>query len=267
MTDSVAIPLGVLVLLLASTAAGAWVQLLLPEHHRTPATTDAVRVAVNMLVTFAAVVLGLLTSSASDAFSQVDGRLRGYATLLIQLDQSLREYGTDADPLRQALRAYTAAAIADTWKQEPPPPGDYYPKHLRAGRPGTLENTQLGGMLAGIEIALRRMDPPDPFHQGLARASLGAADKLLDQRWQLIQSAQGGLPIPFLVVLLLWLVIVFLCLGLTAPRNALTYAITGLSALLLTSAVFVLLEFDYPFTGFMAVSSEPLRNALEHMSQ
>lgn len=267
MSDSALIPLGALVLLLASAAAGAAVQPLLPEPHRSRDTTDAIRLATGMVVTFAAVVLGLLTSSASDAFNQVDAHLRGYAAVLIQLDQELREYGAGADPLRQTLRRYTAAAIADTWRQEPPPPGNDYPKHLRAGRPDDLESKELGNMLLRIEITLRQMDPADPFHAGLARESLDTVDKLLDLRWQLIQSAQGGISSPFLGVLLLWLVVVFLCLGLSSPRNALTYAITALCAVMLVSAVFLLLELDYPFTGFITASSGPLRDALQHMSQ
>lgn len=267
MSDSAFISLGALALLLASAAAGAALQSLLPERHRTPDTTDAVRIATGMVVTFAAVVLGLLTSSASDAFNQVDARLRGYATVLIQLDQGLREYGAEVDPLRQALRRHAAAAIADTWRQEPPPPGNYYPKHLRAGHLHDLESTELGKMLVGIEVALHRLDPADPFHAGLARQDLDTAEKLLDLRWQLIQSAQGGISFPFLAVLMLWLVVVFLCLGLSSPRNALTCAVIALCAVMLASAVFLLLELDYPFTGIFTVSSAPLRDALQHMSQ
>ncbi len=267
MSDSGFIPLGALVLLLVSAAVGSIVQSLLPEHHRSRETIEAVRTAIVMVVTFAAVVLGLLTSSASDAFNQVDSRLRGYSTVLIQLDEGLREYGAEAAPLRQDLRRYTAAAIADTWRQEPPPPGDYYPRNMPAAPSGDLENKRLGDMLQHIELALRRMDPTDPFHRGLAEANLKTADRLLDLRWQLIQSVQGGISLPFLAVLLLWLVVVFLCLGLSSPRNALTYTITGLCAVMLVSAVFLLLELEYPFTGFITVSSAPLRDALQHMGQ
>ncbi len=267
MSDPVLISLGALALLLVSTAAGAAVQSLLPERHRSRDTTEAVRTAIVMVVTFAAVVLGLLTSSASDAFNQVEGGLRGYAAVLIHLDRSLREYGSETDALRQALRSYTAAAIATTWKQEPAPPGDYYPRHLGTEHPHSVESAELGQMLVNVELALRHLDSTDPFHKGLARESLDMADKLIDLRRQLIQSAQGELSSPFLVVLLLWLVVVFLCLGLSSPRNALTYVVLGLCAVMLTSAVFLLLELETPFTGFITVSSAPLRDALQHMSQ
>jgi hypothetical protein len=265
--ESPLIPVAVFVLLAASTAAGAYVQARLPERHRSSETTSAVRDATGMIVTFAAVVLGLLTSSASDAFKEVDGHLRSYAAVLIELDQTLRDYGPGADPMREALRAYTAAAIADTWRDENPPAGDYYARPP-PGRPGgSMENLALGRMLSRIEVALRHLDPADPFHQGLASASLATMGKLLDRRWAVIQSAQNGVSVPVLAVLLLWLAVVFVCFGLTAPPNALARAIIGLSAFVLASAVFLLLELEYPFSGFVAVSSAPLRDALQHMGR
>ena len=50
--------------LLGSTALGLFVRPFLSEAHRSRETTDFVRLVVIMLVTFLAVVLGLLTSSA-----------------------------------------------------------------------------------------------------------------------------------------------------------------------------------------------------------
>lgn len=267
MTESVFVPLAVFALLVAGSLGGAYLQSLLPERHRSSDTTNAVRAATGMIVTFAAVVLGLLISSANSALNEVEGHVRGYAVVLIELDQALREYGPDADPLRQTLRAYTAAAIADTWKNEPPPPGDYYPRPIRGPHHGQIESVQLGQMLSHIETALRRLSPPDLLHQGLAQSSLAAMAKVLDRRWGLVQSAQIGISMPFLVALVLWLAVVFVCLGLTVPRNALAQAAIALCALVLASAVFLLLEMEQPFSGFIAVSSQSFRDALEHMSR
>ena len=266
MSASVLAALAVLALLLASSAAGATVQALLPDRHRTSETIDAVRTAVSMIVTFSAVVLGLLTSSASGTYSEVQGRLRGYSAVLIQLNRELREYGSEADPLRERLRSYTAAAIADTWKQETPPPGDYYPKHFHTAHPGDLDNETLARMLQSVELALLQLNPQDPFHQRLAQESLGTMERLLDLRWRLIESARNGLSAPVLAVLMLWLAIVFGCLGLTAPRNVLSYTVTACSTFVLASSVFLLLELNEPFSGDIVVSSTPFRDALAHMT-
>jgi hypothetical protein len=267
MSDNALIPVTIAVLLLLSAAVGAWLQSLLPDHHRTRDTTEAVRMTAGMLVTFSAVVLGLLTSAASAAFSDVDGQLRAYSAVLIQLNRELREYGGEAETMRQALRRYTEAAIADTWKAETPPPGDDYPRHLTPSRPGGLDSEQLARMLQEIELSLLRLEPADTFHQRLAAEGVATMERLLDLRWRLIESAQRGLSVPFMATLALWLAVVFACLGLTSPRNALSYAVTTCGALVLASAVFVLLEFNQPFTGFITVSSAPFRDALAHMDR
>lgn len=266
MSTSVLAALAAFALLLASAAAGVAAQVLLPARHRTPETTDSVRTVVGMIVTFSAVVLGLLTSSASGTFGEVQGRLRGYSAALIQLNRELREYGAEAAPLRASLRSYTAAAIADTWTQEAPPPGDYYPRHLTQAHPGTLDNEVLARMLQGVELALLKLDPPDPFHQRLAQESLVTMERLLDLRWGIIESARNGLSTPVLGVLLLWLAIVFACLGLTSPRNPLPALVVACCAFVLASAVFLLIELNAPFSGLIVASSTPFRDALAHMT-
>src|SRR5471032_2256548 len=114
--------------LLAATGLGVFVRPLLPEEHKAHETVQLLKLVVGMLVTFAALVLGLLTASSKTVFDTTTTDIRTYAAELIQLDNSLREYGPEADAPRRVLRAYTAAAIASTWAQEPPPPGDYYQK-------------------------------------------------------------------------------------------------------------------------------------------
>jgi len=73
--------------------------------------------------------------------------------------------------------------------------------------------------------------------------------------------------VPFYVVLVFWLAIVFGSFGLTMPRNALSYTAIGLGAVSIASAMFVILELDTPFSGLFTVSSQPLRDALAHLSQ
>lgn len=120
-----------LLILLGGSAVGVSIRPFLSERHRSRETTDLIQLVLTMLVTFAALVLGLLTSSVKASFDTIDTDLRGLSIQLIQLDRSLREYGSEADPPRALLRSYTAAAIASTWTEDPKPPGNYYPRHRR----------------------------------------------------------------------------------------------------------------------------------------
>jgi DMSO reductase anchor subunit len=53
----------VFLLLCGSAVVGFFIQRLLPERHRTRESIELVHLAIGMLVTFAALVLGLLTAS------------------------------------------------------------------------------------------------------------------------------------------------------------------------------------------------------------
>src|SRR3954463_7306440 len=66
-----------LVVLLCSSAAGLFIRPLLSERHITREIFELIQLVTTMLVTFAALVLGLLTSSAKTSFDRVGNDLRG----------------------------------------------------------------------------------------------------------------------------------------------------------------------------------------------
>jgi hypothetical protein len=256
------------VILIASSLAGLYVRPLLSERHRGADTLDLLRLVSTMLVTFAALVLGLLTSSVKTARDTVNVDLRGFGVMIIELDQSLREYGPQTALARAQLRTYTAAAIATTWADEPLPPGDYYPRSLpRSTVDERIESSRLGDMLAGIELEIRRLQPQDEFHRKLADDSLRDFQQLVQRRWKLIEEASSSIAMPFYVVLVFWLAVVFASFGLCAPKNMLVFAMLTLGAISIASAIVVILVYDTPFGGLFPAASQPLRAALAHISQ
>jgi hypothetical protein len=257
-----------LVALVAASALGLAVRPFLSEAHRSRETTELVQLVVTMLVTFAALVLGLLTSSVKTSFDTVENDMRGFSIELIRLDQSLREYGEAADPIRALLRTYTAAAIASTWPGEPAPPGDYYPKQLASlASDVPLESSALGDVLNQVEIEVRRLEPRDAMHWRLLTTSLNQLERVVHVRWKLIEEAHSSISPPFYLVLSFWLVIVFASFGLSAPRNAVSLITIALGALSIASVMFVILDMDASLGGVFAVSSRPLRDALAQLSR
>jgi len=256
-----------LVILLGGSALGVLVQPFLSEHHRSQETTDLIRLVVTMLVTFAALVLGLLTSSVKTTFDTVDNDLRSFSINLIQLDRLLGQYGSETDAARALLRSYTAAAIASTWATETNPPGGYYPMDVAPPSDNSIESVKLGDMLAHIEIDLHQLDPTDPMHRRQAVVILNQFEQLMRLRWRLIEEAHSSISMPFYIVLTFWLVILFASFGLSAPRNALSYITILLGALSIASVVYVILDLDTPFSGLFMVSSQPMREALAQLSR
>ena len=248
--------------------SAAWsclkLQWLLPETHRSRETADFVRLVITMLVTFAALVLGLLTTSVKANFDSVAQDIRGYATEIIDLNRLLLAYGPETAQARGLLRDYTAAAVATTWPQEEPPP------HALRPPPGPvddfMENSSLGRMLNDVGAGLQALDPPDPIHQRLAAQARARLDTLVQHRWKLIEEAAGEIGGPLYLVMVLWLTVIFGSFGLTAPRNMLVMIIVAMCAASLASVEFVILDLSTPFSGIFVVPSLPLRDALRHLA-
>jgi hypothetical protein len=101
--------LAVFVLLCSSAGLGILLRPRLPEHHRARETLELMQITIGLLVTFAALVLGLLTASVKQAYDSAANDRQRYALQLGLLDQCLRDYGPDANKARADIRSYTAA--------------------------------------------------------------------------------------------------------------------------------------------------------------
>ncbi len=256
------------ILLALTLMASAWigwaVRRRIHQRHVSHEATDSILLMMGMLVTFSALVLGLLTSGAKQRFDGLNDSLSAYATSLIEVDHRLRLYGPDADPIRATLRAYTAAAIADSWPNEVLPAGQYPRFSSQPATPG-IERYQLGDMLSQVDVALEKLDPADAFHQRMAERLRNRAAQAIQQRWQLIFAARSTVSLPFLLILTAWLSIVFFLFGMASPGGRLVYAVVALSAVLISSPLFLIMDYSEALNGVFTISSAPLRSALIHM--
>ena len=99
---------------------------------------------------------------------------------------------------------------------------------------------------------------------GSARA-LDVTSDLAKTRLRLFTQKDSSIPVPFLVVLVFWLMVLLGGAGLLAPRNVTVVGVLLLCALSVSCALFLILELDRPFEGIMRVPSAPLREALERL--
>ena len=257
----------VFVLLLATTGLGFLVQPLLPEEHKAHETVQLIQLVIGMLVTFAALVLGLMTASAKSSFDTASNDVRTYAADLIELDTTLREYGSDTTSARHLLTMYTSAAIASTWPNELAPEGDY-PRNIGPSDDNQkLENRRLGDMLTAVGRELRQLRAHDPLQQHALDDALIQYRRTVDARWKIIEEAHSSISKPFFKTLTFWMCVIFLSFGLIAPRNALALVTITLGAVSIASAIYVIVDLDTPFTGPIVISSGPMRDALQHLQR
>jgi uncharacterized membrane protein len=75
------------------------------------------------------------------------------------------------------------------------------------------------------------------------------------------------IPMPLLIVLVWWFAVIFACLSLFAPRNALVMAIMFACALSVSAAIVLILDMDSPYQGVIRLASAPLRDALAQLGR
>ena len=91
--------------------------------------------------------------------------------------------------------------------------------------------------------------------------------ELGNTRLLLMQQADPAIPMPFLVVVVLWLTMLFASFGLFAPRDLTVMATQFVCALSVSAAIYLILDLERPFHGLIQISSAPFRNAMAHLGR
>jgi hypothetical protein len=105
---------------------------------------------------------------------------------------------------------------------------------------------------------MRCADPPSVRRFRAAQlARAGARPRAVADRVLLFENLGTSIPVPFLVVLVFWLCIIFAIFGLFAPRNATRIAVLCVCALSVSGAIFLVLELDRSFERLLQVSGAP----------
>ncbi len=126
---------------------------------------------------------------------------------------------------------------------------------------------QGGTNIEAVQEKLRSLAPNNDAQRWLQTRALQIATEVEQLRWLSIERSERPIPVPFLVVLVLWLVVIFTCFGLLAPRHGLIYVVIVACALSVSGAIFLILELDQPFTGLLRASDAPMRHAIAEMNQ
>ncbi len=254
----------VFAILCVSAGAGLLVRPRLPERHRERETTELMQVTIGLLATFAALVLGLLTASVKQSYDSAAHDREAYALQLGLLDQCLRNYGPETAAARDQIHSYTAAVIASTWPSEPRPQGVQYPEVARV--PGVGASPELAAMINRIGVQIARLDPSGSALQRMQALCSDRYNDVTHSRLSLIEDDAQTEPYgPFYQVLVFWLMIIFGCFGLVAPRNSLAIITIALCALSLSSVIFVILDLSTHYEGFFSIPSTGMRHTLAAM--
>ncbi|MGP0098401.1 MAG: hypothetical protein ACLPHI_15290 [Terriglobales bacterium] len=208
--------------------------------------------SMGLVATTAALVLGLLISSAKSFYDAQSAELTQMSAKIVLLDRLLAHYGPEAKDAREALRAAVAGSIDRIWPDE----------HTRASEL-LAPSTGAENVLVKIEA----LSPQDDTQRSLRAQSLNLTIDLAQTRWLIYEQGANSVSTPMIVTFVFWLVAIFFSFGLFAPRNATVIAALMVAAMSVSGAIFLILEMYSPFEGLIRISSAPLRTALLHLGQ
>jgi hypothetical protein len=224
---------------------------MLPQEHLNSDTKDVIKLGVGLIGTMAAMVLGLLVASAKTSYDTRRTEVTQMATSAILLDRILAHYGSESAEVRSLLKVSVNGMIKQFWTQD-------------SGDTDSLAPVVSREVLFD---KLQELVPKTDAQRALQSQAESMAISLGQTRWLLFEQSGSSISLPFLVVVVFWLSILFMSFGLFAPRNATAIVTLVVGALSVAGALFLVLELDHPFAGVIQISEAPLRHALAILGQ
>jgi hypothetical protein len=236
------------VCLFGAVVMGIRLRRVLPAHHLNADTKDAVKLAMGLVATMAALLLGLLVSSAKGSYDTVRSEVIQMAAKVTFLDRVLHLYGPEAAPLRAQFRTTVEEGTRQMWSREAAPSA------------ATVHSAD------ALYVGIQALAPANDTQRSLKTQAANLAVELAQLRSLLRAQSLASISRPLLIVVVLWLVIIFFSFSLLAPPNATATLALLASACSVAGAIFLILEMDQPFSGLIHISSEPMLNALRQIT-
>jgi hypothetical protein len=231
------------------TSGGALLGMFLPGHRLSTEDKDVVRLGTGLIGTIAALVLGLLIASAKSSYDTQSTQIRQMTANIIVLDNLLKQYGTETSDIRNMLRRGIVLLADRIWREN------------------SSDSAKVAPFAAtdaseAFYAKLQQLSPQNDAQRSLQARAIQISTDIAQTRLLLFAQTGNSVPIPFLVVLIFWLTMIFTSFGLFARPTAIVIGCLLIFALSAAGAIYLILELGQPFAGLMEISSAPLRNAL-----
>ena len=231
---------------------GMFIHSLLPEAHLQPESKEVVRLAMGLVATTVALVLGLLIASAKNFYDTGNTEMTQLAADAVLLDRALVHYGPEAQEARDQLRSSVARLVNLDSATSVSAKTRFDPKEE--------EQHTLYGMI-------QELSPGNENQSHLKAQALEFATQIAHTRWLMFEQKTTPLPTPLLGMLVFWLTTLFISFGMFARPNAVVVVSLLVSALALAGAILLIAEMFQPYGGLIQVSDAPLRAALGQLGR
>ena len=234
---------------------GMFLGRILPDDHLSTDTKDVIKVAMAMIATLAALVLGLMTASASSSLESKETEMRSTAVQVLLLDRTLAKYGSETQEARQLLKTILRARINEIWLEEN---NEITEAERAISRDAGVDT---------IQVKLLELSPQNDTQRWLQSAALQITSDIATARWSLFEQIDSRVKWPLLAAVVLWLAVIFASFGLFAPHNSSVAVALVVAALSVAGSIYLILEMDQPYSGPIQISSAPLRAALQQLGR
>ena len=224
----------------------------LPKECLSADSSITIKLAIGLVITMTGIVLGMLVNSARNSYYARYDELTTTSADIIMLDRLLASYGPEAQDVRSELRSVVQLSLERVW-------GD--PSSVRVELKPSQE-------VEGVYDKVLALSPTLPKQSFAKTEAAALAMELMRTRWLiLIGSQTDSMSIPLLIVVTSWLTAIFVSFGLFAPRNPAVLCTFFVSALAVSTAIFLIVQLNNPFTGILKMPATPMRVALEQLGK
>jgi len=230
-------------------AGSALLALFLPGHRLSTDAKDVVKLGTGLIGTIAALVLGLLIASAKNSYDTQSTQIKQMTANIVLLDNLLVQYGRETGDLRNLIRRSVANLADRMWREN-------------ASDAAATTPFQASAAAEAFFGKLQQLSPQNDTQRSLQARAIQISTDIAQTRLLMFAETDNSLPMPFLVVLIFWLSMIFASFGLFAQPSRTIAALLVAFALSAAGAIYLVLELGQPFAGLMQISSAPLRNAL-----
>lgn len=242
-----------LALIIAGALVGAFARTFLSDQHLNSDTKDVIKMSVGLIATMSALVLGLLIATGKTSFDARVTQVRQIAANALLLDQTLVQYGKEAANARVVLRQTFGLMVDRIWNEN------------NSGSRGPSPFQMTGAADSFIQ-SLVNLPAATDFQRALKTEVVAIANDVAKDRLSLFVQGRDTISMPFLIILVFWLTVIFGIFGLLTRPNLLVAVIVLLCAVSVSGSIFLILDLNRPFDGMMRIPSAQVRSALPPLS-
>ena len=183
---------------------GMFLRVVIPEHHLSDGAKDVIKLGMGLIATMTALVLGLVIATAKNSYDTQNDAVKHTAAKVLLLDRVLSNYVPETKEARELLRWTISYMLDAIWPEDP-------------SQRARLDAPEAVFIDRGIDARILQLSPQNDTQRWLRSRALQIGSEITETRWLVLGGRGSSIPVPFLVVVVFWLTIIFGSFGLFAP--------------------------------------------------